>query len=558
MAFNPRRRTTTIGEQKTVKGIAIPNFMGMRQGANRLNLELGQFIELENMEYVASGNLVYLRTKRGSTLVKNIDEQSNGADNYVYNLSTSFLVWVDPAGNLKYLNEGTGVVSTLTSALTANSQNEFVMFGAQTASSLYGANNTNGVYKISGSTPAYSAIGSSPNLDTMWYSTVSGRMMGALKHTLYYTNVQVAETNLTNLETWNTGSNTAVFSPDSGAGCVKGIEFGQAQYLFKDTGIWVLPNANEASSNWVFPKTKASVGTRSPETVKLAKYGNQAGIIYLATDKTLRVFFGSLERNAGNIPTVFNDESYVISEPFQNILDQIPDAQLDKCRAKFWNNYYILNVVGQNQTSITQTIVVDTSKLLPQQQNEDIQQPYFFTATNMEYTDMVVRDTDNTIYGFHKDGFIAEIFKNDIYTEGFPSEAKTIEYKGYLGWNKVSDQEVSLQYLYVNWNDISNTTAKLTITANGFTLGNDPPEIDSGDTEIIQSNTPCALFDSSVFDVSFFCAEDGLLSQNVGVEARGNFFSFGFRNTNSNQPVEIYGFEPMFEFDSSDVVGKRI
>ena len=545
-----------------VNSTPITSFKGQKDSkdANVLSMPIGQLIYNQNMEYISSGNSVYLRTKRGSTLIKDIDYQAVGAGDYRYNLDDVYLVWADNTGNLKYYDESATTVTTLKTGL-AVTDNIFVPFGLGTSSALYGCNATDGVYKVSGETLAYSAIADSPNLDFMAFSSISGRMFGVKDQLVYYTEIQqTSAVTSTNIETWNKTVNTAQPSPDAGKGLVCVVDTGHAMVFFKDTGIWMLPNADEDSIHWIFPKANADIGTKSPMTCKLARYGGAEGIIYLASDKTLRFFTAKVELNAGPKPTISGGDSKIISKLFQTVLDEIPTAYLSKCTSSYFGRYYILNVVAAGDNKISKTIIIDTEKLI-QESNLDFPQAFHFYATNMDNTAYVVRSAANELYGFNLDGYISKLLVDGTYNEGVPTridstKSLAVNWYAYTGWIKASNSEVELAHGYLYWAVEGRWNIEFMI--NNFVLGQEVPEYDAGTwTTLKPQAVGGSFFDVDSFDVARFGADNIKLSQNINAPGRGNYFLYGVRGTTKNQWAKIMGLEQLFKSVRSSPLGRR-
>jgi hypothetical protein len=553
----------TISQEKsTIKRGTIKKFLGARLTSNILNMPLGQLVVNKNMEYIHSGKNVFLRTKRGSTLLKDITDRARGAGNYIFNLINNFLVWVDINGDLKVYDENLDTITILTTGLTTGIQNHFVMYGAETSASLYIANNTDGVGKVSGAVPAFSTI-IAPNLDAMKFSTISGRIFGAIGHTICFTEIQADDLILDNLEDWKIGTNKVQVSPDDGSGFSAMAELSTAMFYFKDTGIWAHLNAPELVTDWSFPKMNSDVGTLSPKTVHPAKYGNLTGIIFLASDKTLRFLGSNIIRNAGKIPSVTNSDALIISNPFQTLLDEIPSDSLIECEGVYKDRLYILNIVGKGETELSRTIFVDTSKLLPLEKEDEIPQPFYFDSENMNYTDFVIRKPNNTLFGFNKDGYISKVLVEDVYTEGVPArininEKLTIEYKAITGWFNYFEKQAKLLYTYVHFKDIADENSFIDIFSNSFILGDNIPEFEDAHTKTVTSLTGQLLWDQFNWDQKNWSAITALESQNVDLKGRGHYFLFGIKNINHNQPIEVLGFEPEFRIQREDVVGKRL
>lgn len=544
---------------KLQKPSPILAFPGQRQpgGGNILNMPLGTLIYNKNMEYMYSTNRVFLRTKRGSRCTKDILVSTKGAANYCYNNDTNFHIFVGIDGILKSLDENASTITSVKTGLSAAYRHSFLMFGLATNAALFGTNLTDGLYKISGSTPSWAAVANAPAMSMICFSAISGRMIGINGPRVYYSKVQQLDaTTTTNLEDFGyTGPNTwtqfATPSPDSGTGFKACIDTGETVVLLKDSGVWLLPNAEEDPTNWVFPKARADVGTKSPDTVKLARLGKTiVGVIYLATDKTLRFLTVNITRNAGTTPSIDGGDASVISDTFQNILDKIPEAHLNKCTGSYKDGYYILNILQGNETELSTTLIIDMQKMITE--GEDTPQPYWFISENMEYLDFTIRPKDNKWFGFHKKGYISELFVNDLYSEGVPARIDAsgkikINWKIYTAWHKYSDYELELRGGYLFW--AVEGRWKINFYANAFKIGEAIPQYDEGLTQVLNPAevSGASYFDISRFGIGRFSSSEGQLSQNMNTDLHGNYFLFGASNNgDTGEWATIYGIEPIF------------
>jgi len=527
------------------------------------------------MEYLFSGNNIFLRTKRGSTLISDITRKPHGAALYTYNLSVEKLIWVDNI-NIVYSDVDGSNETTISGVLTANLQMYFQMYGQQTNAALYGVNGTDSMIKISGSTPTLSTI-TSPVMDYITYSTLLGILVGVKGHNVYVSDQQVG-TGTAQLETWPLTSNpTAIVSPDDGQGFKAVIDLGtEGIYFFKDTGIWVLPNGNESLRvDWRFPKVEADIGTISPKTVRKVNYGNTGGIIYLATDKTLKFIRPKLSTyGSGDLPSVTNSDAKTISKNFQKTLNNIPRALLSQCTATYWERYYILNIPGTaSSTKIDRTIIIDTEKLF-KQKGDEIAQPFFLDSENMDYTEFVIRPTNSNLIGFSVNGYISRLFIQDKYVEEMPSRLTVdqestvsgstrtvaIEYEAYLSWFNYSrdarGSQLELNRLYLNYETFGDWGIMLSI--NAFNRGQAIPLFDEGlTTDLPAPDISGGKWDVGLWDQMLWAGDGGSASQNSTLRNKGHYFAFGFKKTAINEATSIFGVEPIFKRYTNDSIGRR-
>lgn len=532
------------------QGKSIKSFMGCVSvdTANFLNLPFGQLTVNYDMEYFFSGNSVYLKTRRGTRLIYDTVNRSNGAGNYIYDSINQFLIWSNSSGQLFALNDLIST-NTLLTTLTENQQNVFQMYGQESIASLYGCNEVDGIYKVSGITPTYSSISLLP---TTWicFSNISGRMIGVYKHLVRWTEVQGSKVDLTNLETWS-DDNSQVVSPDSGTGFKCCVDDGEMTYLFKDTGIWALPNASgNPRDDWFFPKLKSTTGTKSPKTVHLVKYGNQMGVCFLGADKTLRFLRATVQRNAGTLPSIVGGDSVIISRNFQNILNKIPSGSLNKCVGNYTNGKYILCVVDENGVELSRTLTIDMEKLIPRNPGDDIDQPFFFETSNLVLSDIVTRDSTGVAYGFHINGYVVSLFQDNIFTDSVPSRIDstgtiTIPWQWNLSYQRFLDREAELIQLAFSWRSEGLWPIKL--MASSFTLGRgDIPNVNLGTEVTYYPPKGKSYFDVSLFDVDVF-SESGQLTQTTPINVFGDYFSFGAKHASKEGFATFYGLDTFFK-----------
>ena len=187
MVFNIINNNTNIygglNKNKVIEGKSINNFNGHLDylGTNLLNYELGELMYSRNMEWFSSGNTKFLRTKRGSTLYKDITANSLGSGVF-YDDGDSYFFWIDSSGNLKYLDSDKEI-QTLKTGLDTTYTHEFWFYGLNGNETLYFCNKTDGWSKVtlSGSTFSYTLV-SSTGFDSMSFSKISGRMILTTGH----------------------------------------------------------------------------------------------------------------------------------------------------------------------------------------------------------------------------------------------------------------------------------------------------------------------------------------------------------------------------------------
>jgi len=559
-----------------VLNLPLQSFKGINNSSNVLNQPFGQLSVNFNMEYKVSGDNVYLETKRGSSLIKDITRESFGASMYTYDYTNERYAWVD-GSNIRIINTDGSNEITINAGLEANKCTSFVMYGEGDNAALFGVNGEHnevgkGYFKITGETPVITHL-ESPQLKDIIFSTLLGRMIGVHDHSIHFSEVQLGQFT-ENLESF---VKDAIVSPDDGQGFNKLIDMGSdGIYFFKDSGIWVLPNGNETDPlDWRFPKVGSDVGTLSPRTVERVNYGGVSGIIFLASDKTLRFFSPKLEYNAGSLPSVVKPETRLISNSFQSLLNSIPTNQLEKCTAKYWQGLYILNIPKDAGSSdIDRTIVIDTQKLIKTKADK-VAQPYWFESENMDFKQMIIKPSTNDLIGFNKNGYIAEMFVDYKFVEEMPNRidvsqeyvddgslrSVAIEYKSYLAWydysKKISNgAELEFTRAYLHWSPKGNHGIGFSL--NAFVRGESIPFTENGLKGLMKApETSGGIFGQSIFNTSYFGADNTGSSQNVRLRNKGHYFLYGFYSTKYNEAASIYGLDPLFKVTRRDAIGKR-
>jgi hypothetical protein len=319
-------------------------------------------------------------------------------------------------------------------------------------------------------------------------------------------------------------------SPDDGAGFTACIDNGTIMFLLKDNGVWALTNADSDPLDWSFPRCDADIGTVSPNTVKLARYGNQEGVIYLGTDKTLRFINASISRNSGQKPTLTGGNSIIISDNFKGKLDTISANYLKYASAGIFGRYYVLSFPSEISTDNSMTIIIDTEKLLPAEGGR-APQPFWFEATNYDYSMYYNHKKDTRLYGINKNAFICNLLQDDYFYDDVPTRMDSngyeiIEYRIHTGWQSYGDYEVELARLGVNYSG----NYPLDIIVNSFRFGDNIPVLENGVLgEIVNDTTGNTTLKQFPYKL------------------KGNYFSFGAYNNTAGESHTLLGFYPILK-----------
>jgi hypothetical protein len=131
-----------------------------------------------------------------------------------------------------------------------------------------------------------------------------------------------------------------------------------------------------------------------------------------------------------------------------------------------------------------------------------------------------------------------------------------IEWEAYTGWYEFSKKELKLYDAYINWEN--ERQSGFDFVANAFVDGEVIPNYDDGDVySILPEDIGGAYYNYSLWNNAYYNHGVGQISQNTGAQARGNYFSFGFKNSKYNEWAQIYGIEPIFSQERNDEFGKN-
>lgn len=537
----------------------INNFPGhyMQETSNILDLPKGSLINNKNCEYGLHEKYIYTKTRRGSSCICDTEYGEKGFGLAIYN-DESYLFWIDAiTGELKYTVEESGIVYNTGSTFDISYSSDMFFYNHPDYPTLYICNIIDGVYKAvftTGPVITVSAVAGSPKIARMAFSHISGRLFGITnEHTVHFTAIQqLTAVDTSSLEDWSVSTQFAIVSPDAGTGFRAIIDDGNTMFFIKDIGIWCLPNANEATSDWIIPKLKINTGCSSPKTVSLCRYSKTNGIIFLGNDNTLRFFTGNVQRNAGSLPTFNEGDSYILSNAYKSKLDSMSTAGRESSSGIIYEQLYILSYSADSSSSVTNMIVIDLEK----------GKEYWFDYENYVCTSF--SRTKDSLYGYDKDGFIIKLlvtnkvydeipsrlsrYSNDIIDDTYTNIKRVaIRWSFYTAWFKVSDYLQRLVSGYINYS--SSGGSPLAMKLNSFTKGDIIPEYDSGIlTYLVSRISGASYWDSAIWDQSRFTKNESQQT-NAGscTNGEGNYFNFGFYSNELYQNVNIYSLQFNFK-----------
>jgi hypothetical protein len=608
-----RKQTTFKPTNRIIPGTSFLSFTGIYhyENINLLDVPKGSLLQNTNMEYVYSVSKNYLKTIRGSNLIKDITNEA--ISSYSFHVGDEkFLVWIDSLGNLKTYDFNTETISTSKSGLSLLTH-DLTEYRLLNNESFYGGS-ADGIYKLD-NLLTYSLIFNQP-VKSIAYDDKSGRMWWAYGHKAGYSNIQQKDAiDTSNLETFN-ALNFITIDPTKGKEIHKVVSFNEYVFFFKDTMVSRLINSSEDIDQWYVVECTIPTGSKSIHTIKTVNNLFYKGIFALCSDKKLRYIDA-------------NGIGYIISNTFQSILNKIDEANLEKCIGYFQGNYYIL-VIPVEDNILNTTIMIDITKFMSRRGSDEIEQPFWFI--NKEVYAGFATLNASELYGFHKDGYIQRIlidnyFLNDCPNRIEPDEEykdyitvaslsgtftpketitgltsgvtmtleedltseiigvssgewivgetiegstssvtaqvesvvrkKAIEWDAYTAWSKESDNELMLYDLYMNWQVLGKWSIYMSL--NSFLLGEPIPLHTAGlNFEINPQDIQGAYFDIDFFDQAYFdSASSGQLSQNLGKSIKGHYFLYGWYNKVWNGHASIFGFEPRFKLEKRNPMGRN-
>lgn len=491
---------------------------------NELSLLPGQLMANNNYLYLDNGGL----EERGGG-AKLSDPPSAGVvyglSNYRNENGSEFLVTIQGT-DAYYYDSGWNALSL---TLTSSKRTRFQMAGAGSNVALYGVNGTDLVIKINGTTPTGALVADSPT-DVTAIATHKNRLFATSKTTLYFT-----ETNA--FDTWNTGTNTIDIAPGLD-GDIQALEiWGDALFIFKETGVYVLPNAADASptSTWKILRTDAITGTLSPDSVKKTK----DGIYYLATDNVVRkvgpeTSFSSAEYTLGNSgsPTV----SYAVNEEFRLLLDQ---SNKGRAFGIVHEDLYILywQSTDQSGTQNDRAFFADTAKLYAID-GIPTPQPFWgeITGAIFDFATHQFSGSANSFYGAGgSDGVVQECFKVGVANDA----GNAIASKAILGWIAPSGDAVLSKMKQVRFTgDVEGW--QMTLRFDGYDLNGEIPSDGSGVSATFDphASSSVSLVGTAVVGTATVSSVN-IATSRFRMGEKGYFFKIEMENLNADEHTKI-------------------
>ena len=506
--------------------ITIKNFRGINKSRDVLSAIPGQLSKNENYLYETNGGLA----ERGGGA--KLTENPSGGDDPIFSLAN----YTSPDGsNFLVTNQDTTAYyydsgwNDLSLTLTADKRTVWEGAGFEAGRSLYGANGNDSIIKVTGNTPAGSSVTGSPT-DATYLKLHKNRLFAINnRDTLYFTEALA-------FDTWNTSVNTIEIAPGID-GNIQSLEvWGDALFIFKEYGVYVLPNASDPvpTVNWVILRTDAASGTQSPYTVKRTRIG----IFYLSTDNSIRLLGPNVTFSSGEY-SLGESGSPIVSEDIADDLNEFVDlSNRDEAYAITFKDKYILSFDSNTSSTVANdlTYFADVTKF-NKHQNIPQPQPYWGEFTGFDYNFFAIQTsgTQEKLYGAKGvEGEVHETLNDSVNND----DSSAIVSKSILAWHPIDGEGT---YKRINQIYFSGDTENWNINLifNAYKLGTDLPTEGAGrEFSYMTSNISGGIVgtgQAGTAQVGFVGPSSATYSLNVS----GHYFGAEFGNSSANEFTRV-------------------
>lgn len=506
--------------------LEISTFRGLTKSNDVLSALPGQLSKNENYLYMSNGGLQ--ERGGGAELTTSPTASSDpvfSLSNYKAPNGSEFLV-TNQDSTVYYYNSGW---NDLSMSLTADLKTRWEQAGFESNRALYGVNGTDSVIKVAGNTPVGSTVSGSPT-DAIQLKLHKNRLFAVNNDdTLYFTEAL-------DFDTWNTSTNTIEIAPGID-GPIVGMEvWGDALFIFKERGVYVLPNADSPvpKLNWVILRADAITGSQSTDTIKRTR----VGIMYLSSDNVVRLISPSVSFSSGEY-SLGGSGSPVVSEDINDSISSLLDvSSKGRAAAIVFNDLYILSFqsVNNSDTYNDITYFADTNKFNQLQGIVQIQ-PYWGEFTGFDYDFFTVQTSSNEqkIYGAKgQTGSIQETLNDGVNNDN----SNAIVTKAVMAWNSLGVPGLSKRFNHIYFaGDTENYNIELNF--NAYRLGKQLPGEGEGISRVYSTTTDSgAIVDSAIVGTDTVGLK-GASSQLYRVNLRGNYFTAEFGNSNADEPTKV-------------------
>lgn len=447
--------------------------------------------------------------------------------NYRNQSGSEFLI-TNQGTDAYYYNSGWNALSL---TLTADKKTRWEQAGKAAATALYGVNGNDSVIKITGSTPTGSLVSDSPT-DAIAIKLHKNRLFTLNSAgTLSFTEVLA-------FDTWNTTENTIDIAPGVDGDGVALEIWGDSLFIFKEFGVYVLPNAADPvpKINWAVLRADSATGTKSPDTVRR----NKNGIYFLSSDNFVRTISPNISFSSGEY-TLGGSGTPIVSIPIEDDLELlIDDAAKVNAQAVVHNDLYILSfqTINNALTYNDATYFADTNKFI-QFPGIPNPQPFWGELTGFDYDFFSTQLSGGKIkiYGAKGGGTAGEVHET-LNETIHNDDGGAIASRAILGWFPVGGESLYKKMKQIYFvGDTENWEIELIFKA--YKFGTIVPTEGEGSQYSYQSGTG-----SKAIVGTAIVGTDTLTELNVGsskfrTSLKGHMFRAEMSNVNADEFTRI-------------------
>lgn len=506
--------------------ITIKQFLGLNLSQDVLNVLPGQLSINNNYLYMSNGGL----QERGggdelSSDPVGGDNKVYGFDNYLSNTNQNYLITVQ---GTKVYGYYTAAWHDLGVTVTTSLKTRFEQAGFDATRALYGVNGVDGVIKIIGDTPTASIVAATPTTMT-GLKLHKNRLFGWAQDTLYFTDALA-------FDTWQVGTNDIQVAPGID-GYIQSCEvWGDALFIFKETGVYVLPNAADAdpATNWNILRCDAETGTQSPDTVKKTRLG----IMFLGSDDKIRLIGPNISFSSGEYTLGGTGSPSICEAIFDYINTYLDRTTKQNAVSIVYKDLYVISFQSTNNSGTYNdtTFFADTTKIVKLPNNPQ-PEPFWgqFTGFDYDYYTQQTSSGEILLYGAKgTNGHIQNTLNDAIHNDN----SGAIESYAVLGWYPIGGDGTKIRINKIKFTGFTEQW-NINLTFNAYTLGKELPEDGEGIQKIFTTNTPVgSLVDTGLVDTAIV-GTLGIASTVYHVGLRGNYFKAEFKNINADEFTRI-------------------
>lgn len=512
--------------------VTIKNFKGLNTNEDALSAIPGQLQINQNLHYMLNGGL----EERGGGARLNTPPAAGvlySLANYKNNSGTEYLI-TNQGTDIYYENTGWNALSL---TLTADKKIRWEEAGFSTNRAIYGVNENESIIRVSMSgasvvattlTTGNGFTNTSPT-DLRDIKLHKNRLFAINKDTLYFTDAL-------DFNEWPSANNIKVY-PGVDGFCQKLEIWGDALFIFKEKGVFVLPNAadSDPTTNWQILKTDAKTGTQSPDSV----VRTQIGICYYSFDDRIRLI-GPTTTYSSSEYTLGQSGSPVISHDIEDDINSLVDrANKSNIQGHTFEDKYLFSFQSVNNGSSYNdlTYFADLTKFNTYK-NIPINQPYWGKYTGFNYNYFAVQTSSgrNKLYGAKgTDGEVHEILNDTIHNDN----GAAIVSRGALNWFAPFGEEILSKLMRVVFTaDTEDWSIELLF--NGYQHGNVVPDTGTGVSRSYTTNdvNGAGIVGSAAVGNALIGA-NGQGSTVYKLNIKGNYFTLEFKNENADEFIRI-------------------